>query len=35
MGHEQPPALQKRSQEVGPPAGYNPFPSTTDRDRLA
>src|SRR5579864_1748009 len=25
-GHNPPPALQKRSQEVGPPAKCNPFP---------
>jgi hypothetical protein len=34
MGHKQPPALQRRSQQVGPPARCNPFPCDPDRDTL-
>jgi hypothetical protein len=34
MGQEPPCALQKRSQELGPPARCNPFPCDPDRDRL-
>jgi hypothetical protein len=34
MGQKQPPALQKRSQEVGPPATCNPFPCDPERDTL-
>jgi hypothetical protein len=34
LGHNLPPALQKRSQEVGPRARCNPFPCSPDRDML-
>jgi hypothetical protein len=34
LGHERTHALQKRSQEVGPPARCNPFPCDPERDRL-
>ena len=34
MGQKPPNALQKRSQEVGPPARCNPFPCDPDRDTL-
>ena len=34
MGHKRPPALQERSQEVGPQARCNPFPCTPVRGSL-